>query len=345
VEVEAEAILESLGPARRFADPNGPRQARLMAAGGTLPLPPPQLAATLFALTLDPDEEVRQTATRTLEGLPDAVVGPVLEAEVHPALLHWLAERFRDNESYLIKIALNNTASDETACFVASLPHPKLIEAVSHNQVRILRCPELVDTLGENVITGQATIDRILEFLGLERGEELQVTGRAESYAKEDSLPQEALIEHPPAEDAEEDEGRVQNIRALIQNLSVVERVKLARFGNAEARSLLVRDRNKIVATAAVRSPKVTDTEILKFAKNRSISEEVIRIISHNRDWTRVYQVQLALATNPRTAVPVALKFLNYLSDRDLKAIMRSRDVPGQVSQQARRVLTRKGKV
>ena len=59
MDVHAEAILESLGPARKFADPSAPKDARLMAARGALPLPPPQICSVLFALTLDDDPEVK----------------------------------------------------------------------------------------------------------------------------------------------------------------------------------------------------------------------------------------------------------------------------------------------
>ena len=49
--------------------------------------------------------------------------------------------------------------------------------------------------------------------------------------------------------------------------------------------------------------------------------------------------------TNPKTPLSAAIKFVNYLTDRDLREIMRSRDVPGQIAMQARRILNRKGKV
>ena len=74
LEVDPNAVLESLGPARRFADPSGPAKARLMAAGGALPLPPPQMASVLFALTLDPEDEIAQKAAASLSKLPDNVV-------------------------------------------------------------------------------------------------------------------------------------------------------------------------------------------------------------------------------------------------------------------------------
>jgi hypothetical protein len=49
--------------------------------------------------------------------------------------------------------------------------------------------------------------------------------------------------------------------------------------------------------------------------------------------------------TNPKSPITAAIKFINYLTDRDLKTIMKSRDVPAPVSQQARRILMRKGKI
>ena len=49
---------------------------------------------------------------------------------------------------------------------------------------------------------------------------------------------------------------------ARIGKMSIMEKMKLARFGNTDARSLLVRDRNKLVAAAAIRNPKITDSEV-----------------------------------------------------------------------------------
>ena len=118
LEVDPNAVLESLGPARRFADPSGPAKARLMAAGGALPLPPPQMASVLFALTLDPEAEIAQKAAASLAKLPDNVVDQVLAADVHECVLHWFAEHADGSEARLEKIALNAATSDATtACW------------------------------------------------------------------------------------------------------------------------------------------------------------------------------------------------------------------------------------
>jgi hypothetical protein len=68
-------------------------------------------------------------------------------------------------------------------------------------------------------------------------------------------------------------------------------------------------------------------------------------MIANNRQWTRNYQVKLALATNPKTPQPTAMKFVNFLQDNDLRAIVKSKDVPATVSAHARRILMKKGKI
>ena len=364
MQVDPEVILESLGSARKFADPQASKPARMMAAGGTLPLSPPEICTVLFALTLDPDPEVKAKAQQSLGELPEGVLDSALVAPLHAAVLGFFAERFQDDGTRMEKIALNAATADETYCFLAELPHVRVVEIVSHNQTRLLRCEKLVEALSENPVTGQSTINRVLEFLGLS-GRELESESDSAVEVPE-PLPDTAepnatihdlddvsafpdeLIEEEEAllDDAEgEPEDRTANLTSLIQKMTVMEKIKLARFGNSEARGLLARDRNKMIASAAVKSPKITENEIIKFAKSRSLCDEVYRVIAMTPEWTKNYQVKLAISMNPKSQLPTAIKFLNYLTDRDLKQIMRSRDVPGQISAQAGRILSRKGKI
>ena len=83
----------------------------------------------------------------------------------------------------------------------------------------------------------------------------------------------------------------------------------------------------------------MTDQEALALARNRNADDELLRIIAVRRDWMRSYQVRLALATNPKTPVVVALKQLSSLGDRDLRQLAKSRNVPDAVSAQARRMV------
>jgi hypothetical protein len=364
VSAEPNGIFASLGAAQRFADPDAPLDARLMAAGGALLLPPPQLVSVLVALTLDPDAGVKDKALSSLRALPERVIEPALAEKLHPEVLGVCAELYRNNGSRLERIALNAAASDETCTFLAALPHLRVVEILAENQVRLLRCSPLVEALGENPLTGMATIDRILHFLGVERGdmEEPEPESKANpvptppppdpsagAAAPVDlndlsGIPKELIEE--VSEDLPEDAKleRSANIQARVAKMTIIERVKLARLGNVDARAVLIRDRNKLVASAAIRNPKITENEIETFARARNLCDEVMRILAHNRQWTRGNTIKLALAMNPKCPPQAAFKFLNYLTDRDLGAIMRSRDVPGAISAQARRILARKGK-
>jgi hypothetical protein len=349
-----EKIRLTLSPqAERYARRDAPREVRLMAARGALPLPPLELATVLFALTHDPDAEVKSTARESLEGLPEGVLGPVLGGPAHPALLSQLAHAFREHEGRSEKLALNPACDDATIAFLATLPFKRVVDIVSNNQERMLRAPEIVEALGSNPLTGRAVIERILSFLGMEApaedGEPASRPGAPSDAEAEAALRAVLGDDLAPFAAALVQEGEQAgdgaNLYALIQQMSVFQKVKLARLGNKEARGLLVRDRNKVVAVAAISSPKIGDNEVVSFAQSRSVCDEVLRIIANSRQWTRNYAVKLALAANPRTAQPTAMKFVNFLHDSDLKALMKSKDVPSAISTHARRILTKKGKI
>lgn len=112
-----------------------------------------------------------------------------------------------------------------------------------------------------------------------------------------------------------------------IQAMSVAEKLDLARKGSKEARTILMRDSNKLVQLAVVESPKITEGEVLMIANNRQINEEVLKHISINREWLRNYQIRLALATNPKTPLSEALKQIAYLKQRELAQLSKSKGV------------------
>jgi hypothetical protein len=359
---EKQKIRLTLSPeAERYVRRDAAVEVRVLAASGALPLPPVELVTVLFVLAHDPEAQVKDRARRSLERLPHTVAAAALAGAAHPAVLSYCAQTFRDLPERLEAIALNAAADDATIAFLAGLPHKRIVDIVSNNQERMLRSPDIVEALGQNPLTGRAVIDRILGFLGLQRRPD-EISDEPEPEALPPPAPvndeearavlaavlgedvsgfaQELLVEGA----APLDEESTKSLHALVQKMSVFEKIKLARVGNQEARSLLVRDRNRLVAVAAVRSPKLQEQEVAAFAKARNVGEEVLRIIAATREWTRNYQVKLALATNPKTPQQTALKFLNYLQERDLRALMKSKEVPSSVSTHARRLLQRKEK-
>jgi regulator of extracellular matrix RemA (YlzA/DUF370 family) len=123
-----------------------------------------------------------------------------------------------------------------------------------------------------------------------------------------------------------------------IMFMTVKDRVKLAIKGDREARGILVRDANKIVATAVVHNPRLTDHEVENIAAMRTIAEEVLRLIGMNRQWARSYPIIHNLARNPRTPMATAVHILSRIRTKDLKAIGLNRNVSEAVRRQAYRL-------
>ena len=82
-----------------------------------------------------------------------------------------------------------------------------------------------------------------------------------------------------------------------------------------------------------------SEAEAAEIVRNKNVDDELLRMITDRRDWMRLYQVRLGLATNPKTALPVAVRLVGTLDDRDLRQVGKSKNVPQVVAAHARRLL------
>ena len=127
----------------------------------------------------------------------------------------------------------------------------------------------------------------------------------------------------------------------VLANLPVAARLKLAMKGTREQRAQLIRDSNRIVATAVLSSPKLTDAEIETFCKMGNVSEDVLRIIATNRAWVKNYGVVLGLVRNAKTPPALSMQMLNRLTEKDVKMLSVDRNVPETVRLAARRAMVK----
>jgi hypothetical protein len=280
-----------------------------MAAAGALPLQPIELTSVLFALLHDSDSEVKERAGDSLRNLPEGVVKAVVEAPAHPALLWHMAHVHEENPEPLEALALNPAADDRTIAFLASLPFLRIVDIVSHNQERMIRSDEIVEALGANPLTGRSVIERVLGFLGVDP-DESEASPEEGEVSEEDAeaallalLGEDmAHLVRPLAKEADSDDEVTRgSLYSAIQSMTVMQKIKLARLGGKDARTLLIRDSNKVVSTSVMMSPKITETEVTTIAQSRSVSDDVLRLIANNREWTKSYAIKLALTSNPKT--------------------------------------------
>jgi hypothetical protein len=325
-----------------------PKDVRLIAAQGTLPLGPLDLLELLVLLLADREDEVRGAARATLAEQPAATLHPIFKDRATSAgILAWGVTYREEHE--LREAALQNTALEDAAIepLAATLPR-ELAELVVINQVRLLRRVSLLVALESNPNLDNDQKRRLREL------REEFIDQRADRAPPPEPAPRPEPEPEPEIEEPEPLKSEAEALehyltedeRAEPEKLSAVQKIfkmttaakmVTALKGSREERTILIRDRNRLVSTAVLGSPKVTDAEIESIATMKNISDEVLRLIGRNREWTRQYGVLSALVHNPRTPLAVSIGLVSRLNPRDIKGLSRDRNVSEALRKQAQR--------
>ena len=135
----------------------------------------------------------------------------------------------------------------------------------------------------------------------------------------------EALIDQ--SDEGDDEEIRLSGTQALAA-MNFPQRIKAAMKGTREQRAILIRDPNKLICASVLSSPKVSVPEVESFARMQNVSEDVLRIIGHNRAWLKSYGVILALTKNPKTPLQLSMQLMTRLQAKDLAKLSVDRNVP-----------------
>jgi hypothetical protein len=198
---------------------------------------------------------------------------------------------------------------------------------------------ERMETVQLEEVAPDETEARIAQFvaehaeeIAAEEGKEFQLVGEPEP--EPEPAPAEAPHLVPAAPKAltkaQEEKSRLSPLQK-IAGLTVGERVQLAMKGNKEERFILVRDGSKVVSSAVLESPKVSDQEIEVFASMKNVQESVLRSIAGKRRFMKIYAVVRALANNPRCPLDVQLTIVKNLLNMDLRNLSMNKNVSDTV--------------
>ena len=364
-----------------------------------LPLAQNDLLEVLVALTSSDDAQIAAAAAETLkaESQEDLLIAASGQ-DTAPAVLAFLATQ-PDSKPEVYEATILNTRTPDQALaqLAATTSHSPLLELITINQQRLVRCPAIIDAILRNpVCNGEAerrARETRQEFFEKERGarqiadelrargqtaaaeffEAAELTTAAGELSLDDAwliaqhievsdddlddawLPAERydeLISETPAEAAanmqrilenerlEKGEVKAERVSLIrrIMFMNTKDRMKLAMKGDREARSILIRDSNKVVCSAVVNNPRITEQEIENIAAMRTVSDEVLRLIAMNRSWARSYPIIHNLARNPRTPIPTVMNILNRIRTKDLQNLTQNRNVSEAVRRQAFRL-------
>lgn len=133
-----------------------------------------------------------------------------------------------------------------------------------------------------------------------------------------------------------------ESLENRIRKMNVVTKMRLGLKGNIEARNILIKNPNKIIQECVIRNPQISLDEVVRIARNKTMREELIRMVAKSREWTKNYQVRINLIYNPKTPLTMAMKWLPSLTKKDLERLAKSKQIPGMLAVTARKALQAK---
>jgi hypothetical protein len=326
-----------------------PRRILEFAARGFVPLSPAELVRAVGSMLAQGDPEFSPLCEETFRSFDvAAVLGAVRMPECRPEQLDAIARRTRER-TVLEGILQHRSVATTTLVQLAGHIEAELQDILITNQARLLAAPEIVESLFENPDLSTDIRRRADEFLEefflkreRERGEPLPEAEDVEEAAPVPAEPGSVAAGSAPAAQSPVEEEVSKDLIVRLTSLTVAQRIRVAFRGTREERLFLVRDPNRLVSTAVLKSPKTNEADAEAIANMKSVSEDVLRAVAHRREWMKKYGLMAAIVRNPRSPIDVTLPLVLRLAQRDQTALATDRNVPEAVRVTAKRIVQRR---
>jgi hypothetical protein len=371
--LHADIELDKLGPSVQKALSEGaPPAVQMMAAKGIIPgAKPHELVIAISVLAGSADEKVREAARTTLSKLPPPILNGALSADLPGSVILQLAGPCATEHEVIEKLLRMPRIGGDALELLAAGADERAGELIATNEELMLKHPAVIEKLYMNKRVRMSTADRLIE-LCVRNNVELSIPAFREAALaiKNELIPepseeptfddilfretQEAAARIALGEDEDthevDDEGeervkpKIIPLYARMAEMTVSQKIRCATLGSAAERLLCVRDSNRLVAAAAAKSPLLKEPEAVQISASRVVSEDVLRLIALNRDFTRNYQVKLNLVSNPRTPFTFSARLVPLLRESELKMLAKSKNVSSAISTAVRQQLSKKAK-
>ena len=343
------------------------------AARGALAVPPEEMLEILVYLSAHSifGEQARLTLASFDEAGSAAALGD--PKTPHDVLNYFLVPKNR-RPKLLVPLFNNPSVSEDILAAVAESATRETVEILLGSE-RVMGSKKILKKLAENASLApdeHARISERLTQLGVDVAGELgTITDVAvlewlkEHYAELQAEEREAkpfalmggldelggdeakpltAQELAAAKGKSKEEDERISILQKLSRMSVADRIKTAMMGTREERSILIRDGSKLVSSAVLASPKVTDQEVETFANMKNVRENVLRDIARSHKFMKNYAVLKNLSSNPRTPLDLSLGLIKNLTIPDLKLLGTNKNVPDTLRKTALKLFqTRSG--
>lgn len=340
------------------------------AARGALAVPPAEMLEILIFLTEHP--LFGEQARMTLAGFDDAGSAAAVSDPNTPneVLNYFLSPRNR-RPKLLLPLFNNPSVSEETLATIAETATRETTEILLASE-RVMRSeivlrpllnnPNLtpeehiqisdkLTQLGVDVaeefgtITDHAVLEWLKEHFAELQAEEREakpftLMGGMDELGGDEAtaVTAEAIAAAKGQSKGKDEDERLSTLQKLAK-MNVAERIKVAMLGTKEERSILIRDGSKLVSSAVLASPKVSEQEVEAFANMKNVRENVLRDIARSHKFKKNYVVLKNLCNNPRTPLDLSLGLMKNLMGPDLKILSMNKNVPETLRKMAAKLL------
>ena len=327
----------------RIVKPGAHRDVQIAAARGALPLVGKDLLTVLFFLCRSSDAEIKKAAVKTVREMPESILTPVLKNDaLHPQLLDLLVRARMADAELMGAVVMHPATTLKTLLYLAGKASSVVLERLAGHQNLLYQHPELVEAIIAN-----PAAEKTLKFkLGWQEPAQMN-SEDSDQDAAEDG-------ESDADENAKVGEERSQTeIEALMEeadqkglskyqiamDLTVSEKIKMGLTGDKEWRAIMMKQSNKLIQGAVMNNPRISDGEVLMVAKSKTSSDDLIRIILLKKEWLKNYEIKKALLAHPKTPPPKALRFVSFMTMKDIKELAKSKQLTNIVANAIRKEL------
>jgi hypothetical protein len=337
----------------RYISPRTPKEQRMEAAlcfvgeGKGVPvvgngeLEPNDQLTVLFVLCYDSDAEVAAAARSSLKACPLKFVIGALGDKLDAAVLKKLVKMHKANVAVLSLAALNEGADAPLLEALAETGPFEVVAILAEDSSILTRYPSIAECIRKNPKATAAIIEALSPASPEADGEAPQEEALApDTDDSDDAAATGAETELDPndTELDSDDEEEVQKI----EDMTVGQKIKLALTGDKTIRNMFITSSNKMISTAVMKNPRLTVEEVVKVANSKTTSDDIMRFIARNKEWTKNYNIRMAMIMNPKAPLQIALRMIDSLNIRDLEKVAKSRYISNVISGSADRMLVKK---
>jgi hypothetical protein len=202
----------------------------------------------------------------------------------------------------------------------------------------ILRSPRLTPALIGRIASrrGWLSIDRIRACLALHPRTPRRITFLLLPLLGWRHLA--SIAEHPRL-DPRVRRMAEQRIAGSLGELAQGERISLARIAGRGLIAPLCEDDSPRVIGALLRNPRILENDVLRLIARRTAPAPVLQTVADDERFGRRREIQKGIVRHPSTPSPVALRLLRFLSEGDLRELLRAPGLPRLIEIAASRLV------